>query len=134
MFRVCECGTVFVKRKGKKRCAVCQEKRTRVKARQQNYLRRVKTTGRQVEQIDIIEVASAAGWICGICGNEVERALRWPNPGAMSLDHILPISQGGAHARENVQLAHLLCNWSKGKGPHHVSDFENEIGQRQSQN
>jgi 5-methylcytosine-specific restriction endonuclease McrA len=27
-----------------------------------------------------------------------------------SLDHIVPVSLGGAHVPGNVQLAHLICN------------------------
>ena len=32
---------------------------------------------------------------------------------AASLDHIIPLSQGGTHTYNNVQLAHFLCNISK---------------------
>ena len=44
--------------------------------------------------------------ICGLCGKKVAKAER-------SIDHILPISLGGADAPYNVQLAHLLCNKMK---------------------
>ena len=30
-----------------------------------------------------------------------------------SLDHIVPLSQGGTHTLGNVQLAHLVCNERK---------------------
>lgn len=33
-----------------------------------------------------------------------------------SLDHILPLSLGGAHSMANVQLAHLSCNHTKSNG------------------
>jgi 5-methylcytosine-specific restriction endonuclease McrA len=31
-----------------------------------------------------------------------------------TIDHIVPIAKGGKHVRENLQLAHKLCNQRKG--------------------
>lgn len=31
-----------------------------------------------------------------------------------SIDHIIPLSKGGSHTWDNVQLAHLSCNVTKG--------------------
>jgi 5-methylcytosine-specific restriction endonuclease McrA len=28
-------------------------------------------------------------------------------------DHVIPLSRGGRHSTENIQLAHPFCNWSK---------------------
>ncbi len=47
------------------------------------------------------------GWLCGICGINVEKK-------DASLDHIIPISKGGAHSYANTQTSHLRCNISKG--------------------
>lgn len=44
---------------------------------------------------------------CGICHKHV------PFKHA-SIDHIIPICQGGKHALNNVQLAHRRCNHLKG--------------------
>lgn len=35
-------------------------------------------------------------------------------PKRAAVDHIVPLSLGGAHSLENVQLAHLFCNMRKG--------------------
>ena len=40
---------------------------------------------------------------CHLCGKHVRRA-------DASMDHLIPISLGGAHAPWNVALAHLHCN------------------------
>jgi 5-methylcytosine-specific restriction endonuclease McrA len=40
--------------------------------------------------------------------------LRRPSPWSVSLDHIVPVSKGGTHTRDNVQAAHLRCNQAKG--------------------
>src|SRR5699024_2990102 len=54
------------------------------------------------------------GWICGICDDPVDRAMEYPDPMSVSLDHIIPLSKGGSHTPENVQCAHLDCNLRKG--------------------
>lgn len=53
------------------------------------------------------------GWICQICHKKVNKRLKYPNPMSSSLDHIIPLSTGGTHTYDNVQLAHLICNSSK---------------------
>lgn len=63
-----------------------------------------------------VEIFERDGWVCQICGDAVDRGLRFPDLFSASLDHIAPVSRGGPHTRQNVQLAHLLCNISKGDG------------------
>lgn len=53
------------------------------------------------------------GWICQICGRRINKRLKHPNPLSKSIDHIVPISKGGADAPSNVQAAHLRCNLGK---------------------
>lgn len=68
----------------------------------------------EVESISRLKVYERDEWICGLCGLPVDPRLRHPDPMSASLDHILPISLGGSHTWDNVQLAHLHCNCSKG--------------------
>ena len=49
-------------------------------------------------------------WICNICGNIVDKELKYPNPMSASLDHIIPLSKGGEHNENNVHISHLYCN------------------------
>ena len=60
------------------------------------------------------EVYERDGWVCGICGDPIDPALRFPDPGSATLDHRRPLSRGGSHTLDNVQAAHLTCNASKG--------------------
>ncbi|WP_159107502.1 HNH endonuclease [Streptomyces rubrogriseus] len=53
------------------------------------------------------------GWTCQLCHEPIDRAIAWPHPKSPSIDHIVPLSRGGAHALSNVQSAHLGCNSSK---------------------
>ena len=54
------------------------------------------------------------GWICQICLESVDPALAYPDPRSPSLEHVVPLSRGGAHDPSNVVIAHLRCNLSKG--------------------
>lgn len=53
-------------------------------------------------------------WTCQLCRRPVDKGLSWPHAESVSLDHILPLSRGGAHVESNVQTAHLGCNTGKG--------------------
>ena len=66
-----------------------------------------------VEKFSDREIFERDCWICGICGKRVGKTLKHPHSRSASLDHIIPIVDGGDHTRKNVQLAHLRCNLSK---------------------
>lgn len=51
---------------------------------------------------------------CGLCGQPVEKAHKYPSPMSATVDHIVPLSKGGAHHIDNTQLAHARCNMVKG--------------------
>lgn len=78
-----------------------------------NRRRVLKYSGKYV-YINIYNIYKRDRWKCGICGLRVNTKLKHPHPYSPSLDHIIPLSRGGSHTPENVQLAHLRCNLSKG--------------------
>lgn len=48
---------------------------------------------------------------CGICGQLVDKSLRFPDPMSATVDHIIPVAKGGHPTNlNNLQLAHLYCN------------------------
>ncbi|MER7053478.1 HNH endonuclease signature motif containing protein [Streptomyces sp. NPDC000351] len=61
-----------------------------------------------------LDVHTRDGWICQLCHEPIDQGMAWPNPMSPSVDHVIPLSRGGAHALSNVQSAHLGCNSSKG--------------------
>lgn len=83
--------------------------------RRANYhVRRARKKGaRTGEAITLEAIRERDKNRCGICGGKVN-GRPWPHPLSASLDHIVPLSQGGAHDLLNVQLAHLRCNVAKG--------------------
>lgn len=52
--------------------------------------------------------------VCGICGKEVDKSLKYPHPLSAVVDHIIPLNKGG-HPSDlnNLQLAHRWCNRQK---------------------
>lgn len=71
---------------------------------------RSKTAFRKAMSIDAIYRRDRGR--CALCGRHVDRTRtdKW----GPSIDHIRPLARGGAHAPENVQLAHKVCNSQKG--------------------
>ena len=67
-----------------------------------------------VEPIVNERVFDRDGWVCGICAEPVHPDEKWPHPRSASLDHIVPLSLGGAHVYENVRLTCLRCNVARG--------------------
>lgn len=89
-----------------------------------NQTRRARKLGVKTENFSREEVYEQNSWICGICGEKVDKHLKYPDPLSQSLDHIIPLSKGGTHTRNNVQLAHLRCNLRKSdKLPSEMSAF-----------
>lgn len=64
----------------------------------------------EVESFRNVDVFERDGWVCGICGGDVDRDLVWPDHMSASLDHIVPVSKGGTHTLDNVQCSHFICN------------------------
>lgn len=62
------------------------------------------------------DVGEKDSWICGICGEPVDKAIQWPDQQSPSIDHIIPLSKGGPHSMENLQISHLVCNVRKNNG------------------
>ena len=76
--------------------------------------RRVLKYNSEYVYINIYNIYKRDRFKCGICGLRVNTKLKHPHPYSPSLDHIIPLSKGGSHTPDNVQLAHLRCNISKG--------------------
>lgn len=49
-------------------------------------------------------------WRCGICGKRIGKSFKYPHPRSKSIDHVVPLSQGGDDTAANKRAAHLSCN------------------------
>jgi hypothetical protein len=76
---------------------------------------RAKKYGVYYETVNPIKVFERDGWVCKQCGIETPRSKRGTQEqDSPELDHIFPISRGGAHSYSNTQLLCRKCNSQKG--------------------
>jgi 5-methylcytosine-specific restriction endonuclease McrA len=80
-------------------CEVCGEYTSRARHHDVPY-----------ELVNRQEVYERDKWMCGICNEPVDKALKFPDVMSASLDHIIPMAKGGPHSYENTQCAHFICN------------------------
>lgn len=66
------------------------------------------------EQINHTEVFDYWGWVCNICGSDINKFAGRDDWMRVSLEHVVPLSRGGRHEWDNVRPAHLRCNQEKG--------------------
>jgi 5-methylcytosine-specific restriction endonuclease McrA len=81
-------------------------------ASQKSVRRRLRPGARFDSSITRRGLLSRDGWRCQICGDAIPD-VTWPTESYLdygTVDHILPLSEGGAHTWENVQAAHFRCN------------------------
>lgn len=71
-----------------------------------NQERRARQRSQTVESVDRLEVYRRSDGVCGICKHPVTAE-------EFQVDHIQPLSKGGAHSYANTQPAHPRCNQSK---------------------
>lgn len=93
-------------------CLGCAQGRRQAHYRRKAAIRRgAAAVGRS---LTIEQLGERDGWRCHLCRRRVNPALRAPHPQSRSFDHLVPVSRGGTDAPENLGLAHLRCNLSRG--------------------
>lgn len=118
--RTCEaCGTPIpiTRRADARRCSrkCVHASRPAEEYRNKAKRRRARIKGaRTTELLRTADVFARDGWICQICFDPIDSSIPWPDPMSKSIDHIVPVSRGGAHSMSNVRAAHLGCNCRKG--------------------
>jgi len=92
------------------------ERRARERERWQakNRRRRAAKRGKPSEPYTLAEIAERDRHRCQLCRRKVNMTLKAPRPKSPTIDHVIPIADGGDDTRANVQLAHFGCNSSKG--------------------
>lgn len=67
-----------------------------------------------VQRFSPREIFERDDWVCHICGGACDPTVSWPTLLAATLDHLIPLSRGGQHTRDNVKCAHYSCNSRRG--------------------
>jgi hypothetical protein len=94
-YRICECGKEFYATASQKSCSTeCQQERLKRQQREAYY-----------RSTEGLEPATKEG----TCVKETV-----PHSKAPTIDHIIPISLGGVHSKQNTRLAHFKCNSARG--------------------
>lgn len=106
--RCIACGKAFI---GSSNAQLCPGG-CRVRIPREKRSRRLRDV--YVEDVALGVLFRRDGGICRICGRPIDASLSHPDPGSASVDHVIPVSKGGEHSYGNTQLAHLVCNLSKG--------------------
>ena len=78
-----------------------------------NRKRRAVEAAAFVEHVELPVLLERAGWVCGICGEDIPKSATFPDVLSPSLDHVIPLSRGGKHEYANAQAAHYGCNSAK---------------------
>lgn len=121
-------GAISATRMTLRSCADCSASTTRrghiplctscAKARRGAHYRRAGARRRGAAiagpSLTIEQLGARDGWRCHLCRRRVDPSLRAPHPRSRSFDHLIPVSHGGTDAPENLRLAHLRCNVSRG--------------------
>ncbi len=123
----CPCGKVFTRPRTKGQrprwCPDCAAGRGWRRAnpsivaghrRKAEHRRRAREAAPEAENFGPVEIYERDRWRCGVCRKRVRKDLKYPHPMSPSIDHIVPVVEGGPHIRSNVRLAHLRCNLSRG--------------------
>lgn len=120
-----QCSVVFVPEYGDQRRAYCSKQCAKRAARGHSYKTlnaRARAKLRKFygaewrthyESINKRLVFERDKWTCQICGHKVKRTKEY-HPHQASVDHIVPLSEGGGHVYSNVQTACVMCNSVKG--------------------
>lgn len=100
----------------RQRCDTCIAATRKARKTRDKRRRRALKLGVSTEPYTLAEIAERDRYRCGLCRRKVPMHHQVPHPLAPTVDHVVPLSQRGDDTRANVQLAHFICNSTKGAG------------------
>src|SRR5690606_29005449 len=92
----------------------CRRIQYNLRARVNSAAWRARKVGGEVESYDALEIFERDGWTCYLCELPTTRNLLGAEAADPTIDHVIAIENGGAHAASNVATAHRACNQVKG--------------------
>ncbi|MCO1599837.1 HNH endonuclease [Desulfosporosinus nitroreducens] len=116
-----ECGAEFESiHHNAKYCSDVCRKRIENRYKEVSRRKQLKRNGKIDYSITLPKLIIRDNGICALCGVQVD-VEAYDNDGDIfiakgmypSIDHIIPVSKGGTHTWDNVQLAHCKCNADK---------------------
>lgn len=105
------CSAPFISEHFERTCGTaCADQRHREAKRADKHRRRAIILGADHERFTSREIHERDGWACWICHRPVDRDADPQSDRAPSLDHIIPLANGGTHQRANTATACRGCN------------------------
>jgi hypothetical protein len=91
----------------------CKRAADRESGKRAKRRRKAWKRGARREKYKDKDIFERDNWRCQVCGEKVNCKRQAPHSKAPTIDHIVPLSKGGADAPDNVQCAHFECNCKK---------------------
>lgn len=112
------CAHPFVSPHFGKTCGPdCAEIKHRADQSEAKHRRRARERRAFVAPVNRHAIYRRDNWKCWLCQEPCDRNADPQSDRAPSLDHIIPLANGGTHEPGNVQTAHRLCNALRSNHP-----------------
>ena len=106
------CGVMFKRKNQSLTCSACAASRRRVSEQRRRERERLGDTS-----IHWSVLGERDGWRCHVCRKGVPQvAGTAERMDGATVDHLVPIVDGGSHTWDNVALSHRSCNLERGTG------------------
>lgn len=118
----CQCVVPNAQSHGSVTCQACKRARALLLKKRygHSFRARARKYGALYEPVPRREIYARDGWKCQLCNRQCKRHWTFnastgrPHPMSPTIDHIVPLSRGGHHVYDNLQLACWGCNVRKG--------------------
>jgi predicted nucleic acid-binding Zn ribbon protein len=111
------CGEKFVRGNRQTALRVCSSACHRITESAKNRRKHAKRKGARIgERYTLADVVARDGRRCHLCRKMVDVALPGTDRMGPTVDHLVPIADGGLDELANVRLAHRSCNCARGRG------------------
>jgi 5-methylcytosine-specific restriction endonuclease McrA len=104
-------GQLYCSKQCEKRSPTYRRNRAEMKRR-----RRARKRGATIEPVTLEYLLQRDRWTCRLCGRRIPEGAKHPHPKSPTVDHVVPLVDGGEHSKANCQAAHYICNSLKSAG------------------
>jgi len=111
----CVCTQWFISKQFDMTCSdECNIARLLEVRRKQRGRRRARERNAYVADVQPSRVFELDGYRCHLCNKKCDATKVVPHPRAPTVDHVIPLSNGGTHEPANCRTACFICNSTKG--------------------
>ena len=112
------CGDKFVSETTARTCSEqCAEQRFADQRRAGKHTRRARMKAAFVAPVSPLAIYKRDGWQCWLCLSAIDPHADPQGDHGPSLDHIIPLANGGTHEPANVRACHRGCNARRSNHP-----------------